>query len=76
MKSLYGLKQAPRLFYIDFTTYIKEFGFESTHSDGGLFQKDGPNGCIIATLHVDDLVITGSDTSGIAEFICFLKQKY
>jgi hypothetical protein len=68
-KSLYGLKQAPRAWNEKFTQFLPSLGFEFSHSDPSLFVRHTPRGLVALLLYVDDIVITGSDSSGIHEVI-------
>lgn len=68
-KSLYGLKQAPRAWNEKFTSFLPSLGFKFSHSDPSLFIRYTEKGMIALLLYVDDIVITGSDSSGIHEVI-------
>ncbi|KAJ9561278.1 hypothetical protein OSB04_006438 [Centaurea solstitialis] len=60
-KALYGLKKAPRAWFEKFS--IRNY-------DSGLFTRTTDSGTILLFLYVDDMIITGSDTTGIT----YLKQ--
>lgn len=69
IKSIYGLRQAPRAWYEKFSSKLLDLGFLLSTSDSSLFvRKD--NGCIIYLLiYVDDIIITGNDTTVIGRLI-------
>lgn len=75
-KSLYGLKQAPRAWNEKFTSFLPSLGFVFSHSDPSLFIRHTPNGLVALLLYVDDIVITGSDTSGINEVFLELNMVF
>lgn len=75
-KSLYGLKQAPRAWNEKFTRFLPSLGFVFSHSDPSLFIRHSSRGMIALLLYVDDIVITGSDSSGIIEVISELSMVF
>lgn len=75
-KSLYGLKQAPRAWHEKFTSFLPSLGFVFSHSDPSLFIRHTSNGMVALLLYVDDIVITGSDNSGIHEVIAELSMVF
>lgn len=68
-KSLYGLKQAPRAWYERFSNYLFGLGFQSTYADPSLFIRHFKNTVTLILLYVDDLIITGSDSTYITYLI-------
>ena len=64
-KSLYGLKQSPRAWFGKFSQAIEKFGMQKSKSDHYVFYKKSDGGIILLVVHVDDIVITTSDTIGI-----------
>ena len=75
-KSLYGLKQAPQAWFESFTTQLLNLGFLSSTADSSLFiYRDGP---IIAflLLYVDDIVLTGNNSSFLTQLIHTLSQVF
>ena len=65
-KALYGLKQAPRAWFEKFSTVITSFGFHPNNHDSTLFVRCTSAGRILLSLYVDDMIITGDDSDGIA----------
>lgn len=49
--------------------FLPSLGFNFSHSDPSLFIRHTPAGMIALLLYVNDIVITGSDTTGIHEVI-------
>ncbi|GMP48117.1 hypothetical protein CsSME_00015587 [Camellia sinensis var. sinensis] len=67
-KSLYGLKQSPRAWSHPFSSIILSMDFIQCHSDYTCFIRRQPNGrCIILLVYVDDIILRGDDTIGIAK---------
>ena len=60
-KSLYGLKQAPRASYAKMDSFLLESSFSRCHSDNIVYTKKVGKSLIILVIHVDDLILTGSD---------------
>ncbi|KAI3681339.1 hypothetical protein L6452_36130 [Arctium lappa] len=65
-KALYGLKQAPRAWFEKFSSTVTSLGFSPSNYDSGLFTRTTEAGTILLLLYVDDMIITGSDSTGIA----------
>ncbi|KAJ9546887.1 hypothetical protein OSB04_019430 [Centaurea solstitialis] len=65
-KALYGPKQAPRAWFEKFSTTVLSFGFSASQYDSGLFTRHTEAGSIMLLLYVDDMIITGNDSTGIA----------
>jgi hypothetical protein len=66
-KSLYGLKQSPRAWFSCFSEVILSIEFVHCHSDHTCFIRRRSDGrCIILLVYVDDIILTGDDTLGIA----------
>ncbi|KAJ9548882.1 hypothetical protein OSB04_021425 [Centaurea solstitialis] len=64
-KALYGLKQSPRAWFEKFSTTVLSLGFSASNYDSGLFTRTTDAGTILLLLYVDDMIITGSDSTGI-----------
>lgn len=75
-KSLYGLKQAPRAWYTELRSFLLSYNFINSRSDTSLFiyQHDG----ILAyfLVYVDDLIITGNDSSFLSGFIAAISRRF
>ncbi len=60
-KALYGLKQAPRIWFLTFTTFLKELGFSSLTAYLAVFAR----GNTFTAVYVDNMLIVGTSTSEI-----------
>jgi hypothetical protein len=68
-KSIYGLKQAPRAWFESFTTQLLNLGFTSSTADSSLFiYRAGPTIAFLL-LYVDDIVLTGNNSSFLTQLI-------
>ena len=77
-KALYGrLKQAPRAaWFTRISSVLQEIGFTPNKSDTSLFIRRTGKGCIYLLIYVDDIIVTGSDSSGISEIIEYLSKRF
>lgn len=75
-KALYGLKQAARAWYMEFPTFLLNSGFTNSQSDALLFILLHPGIMIFVLVYVDDIVITGNDSSTIEQFIGLLGKHF
>jgi hypothetical protein len=60
-KALYGLKQASHAWFERFFVVISFIGFVSNSHDSVLFIKCIDAGCIILSLYIDNMIITGGN---------------
>ncbi|KAM2735330.1 hypothetical protein PS2_023163 [Malus domestica] len=74
-KSLYGLKQAPRAWYDKLFQTLISLGFENSKSDCSLFVQHKPS-LIIVLVYVDDILVTGPQSSACHEFIHQLSNQF
>lgn len=74
-KAIYGLKQAPRAWYNELRTYLLSIGFRNSVSDTSLFLRNGTNP-IYVLVYVDDIIVTGSCSTLISEFISALSNRF
>jgi hypothetical protein len=65
-RSLYGLKQAPRAWFEKFKSTLLRFSFVQSQYDSSLFLCKTSTGLVLLLVYVDDIVITGTDSSLIA----------
>lgn len=75
-KVLYSLKQAPRAWFEKFTTVITSLGFRCSDHDSALFVRNSSHGCILLSLYVDDMIITGYDVDGIDDLKVQLAKQF
>ena len=75
-KSLYGLKQSPHAWFGKFSQAVVEFGMQKSKSDHSVFYRNSNSGIILLVVHVDDIVIIGSDSKGISSLKSFLQSQF
>ncbi|GJY10247.1 ribonuclease H-like domain-containing protein [Tanacetum coccineum] len=75
-KSLYGLKQAPRQWNAKLTHTLIDNGFKQSKSDYSLFTKSKNGNFTALLVYVDDIIITGNNSTEIENFKKFLKTKF
>ncbi|XP_058201268.1 uncharacterized mitochondrial protein AtMg00810-like [Rhododendron vialii] len=68
-KALYGLKQAPRAWFSTFSQFLLSKGFKSSHCDSSLFVLQTSTALTALLIYVDDILLTGSDPSYIAQLV-------
>ncbi|CAL8170379.1 unnamed protein product [Prunus armeniaca] len=75
-KSLYGLKQAPRAWNERFTSFLPSLGFQASNADPSLFIQHSSLGTVVLLLYVDDIILTGSNSSLITSVVGALTQEF
>ena len=75
-KSLYGLKQAPRAWFEQFTSHLLTLGFTTSVADAFLFILRQGYLTVYLLLYVDDIIITGNDSSTITSIISQLSTAF
>ncbi|KAG7539479.1 Ribonuclease H-like superfamily [Arabidopsis suecica] len=75
-KAIYGLKQAPRAWFDKFSSYLIEFGFICSTRDPSLFIYQQERSVMLLLLYVDDMVLTGNDSSLIKRLLDKLNEKF
>ena len=62
------MKQSPHAWFSRFSDVVLSMGFTRCHSDHTCFIRRQSQGrCIIISIYVDDIIITGDDASGIVQ---------
>ena len=64
-RAIYGLKQSPRAWFAKFSGLLSAFGFTSCATDPTVLTKKTKGGVVILAVYVDDIILTGSDDTGI-----------
>lgn len=67
-KALYGLHQAPRACNLKLDDSLASRGFKRSPSDHAIYCRGAGSERLVLGVYVDDLVITGSNSSGIQKF--------
>ena len=75
-KSLYGLKQAPRAWFERFTSHLLTLGFKASVADASLFILSHKSVTIYLLLYVDDIIITGNNSSAVSNIISQLSTTF
>ena len=73
-KSLYGLKQAPRCWFAKLVKSLKAYGFRQSYSDYSLFTLTRGDTQINVLVYVDDLIISGNNSTAIKTFKGYLSN--
>lgn len=68
-KSIYGLRQAPRAWFEKFTARLEDIGFSTTISDPSLFIYNHGSTVVYLLLYIDDIILTGNDSTAISAII-------
>lgn len=75
-KVIYELKQSPRAWFEKFNKIVMDNDFQCCVIDHLVFIKRQSRGSVILTVYVDDILLTGSDTTGIMETKEHLKKYF
>jgi hypothetical protein len=75
-KSLYGLKQAPRAWFERFTSHLLTLGFTASLADASLFVLHHGSTTVYLLLYVDDIIITGNNSTAISDIISQLSAAF
>ena len=75
-KSLYGLKQGPCAWFDKFSQVVEKFGLQKSKSDHFVFYRNSSSSIILLVVYVDNIVITGSDSTGISSLKSFLHGQF
>src|SRR5664279_3222332 len=67
-KALYGLKQVPRAWNTKLDACLVRLGFSKCQSEADMYARGAAGSRLLVDVYVDDLVITGSDSSDIDAF--------
>jgi hypothetical protein len=75
-KALYGLKQSPRAWFEKFSEAVLKFGLQRCQTNHSAFHLHTSAGYIFLVVYVEDIVIIGDDSGGIARLKQFLQQQF
>jgi hypothetical protein len=75
-KSLYGLKQAPRAWFEHFTSHLLTLGFTASLADASLFVLHHGSTTVYLLLYVDDIIITGNNSTAISDIVSQLSAVF
>ena len=74
--SLYGLKQAPRAWFDKFRNTLLQFSFKQSKYDTSFFLRKSNVGIVVLLVYVDNIVITGSDSTFLAQLKTHLSKSF
>ena len=74
--SLYSLKQSPCSWFGKFGQANEKFGMRKSKSDHSVFHENSEADIILLVVYVDDIVITGSNTTDISSLKSFLHGQF
>jgi hypothetical protein len=75
-KALYGLKQARRAWFQRFSSFLTQLSFYCSRADTSLFVFHRKSDIIYLLLYVDDVIITGNNSSLLHSFTCKLHSEF
>lgn len=76
LKAIYGLRQASRTWFDRFSTFLIKHGFFCSLADPSLFILHSSLGTLILLLYVDDMLLTGSNSTLLDGFIKLLQSEF
>ena len=75
-KAIYGLKQAPQAWYQELPTFLLSLDFVISRTNSSLFVYSHGTAFLYFLVYVDDLIITGSDSSLVNTIFSQLDSKF
>ena len=75
-KALYGLKQSPRAWFGKLSYSMKEYGFKQAMADHTLFYKRDGDDITLFIVYVDDMIVTGSNSTKIEKLQSYLAKEF
>ncbi|GAA0173456.1 transmembrane signal receptor [Lithospermum erythrorhizon] len=75
-KPLYGLRQAPWCWFTKLATSLRSYGFLQSYSDYSLFTLQHGHVHLHVLIYVDDLIISGNDSSALVAFKKYLGTSF
>jgi hypothetical protein len=76
LKSIYGLKQASRVWNETFDEFARSINFTVSEFDPCLYLKTVDGECVLMLVYVDNVILTGSLPTLVAEVKSQLKQRF
>lgn len=75
-RALYGLKQALRAWFDRFSSFLIDYGFYCSPADPSLFVFHNGAHIMILLVYVDDIILTGTTSSLLDEFVQQLGSQF
>ncbi|WVZ71837.1 hypothetical protein U9M48_020372 [Paspalum notatum var. saurae] len=76
IKALYGLRQAPRAWYAKLDASLASLGLQHSSSEHAVYTRGEGAHRLIVGVYVDDLIITGGDTTELQQFKEEMKRTF
>ena len=70
------MKQSPHAWFDRFSAVVLGYGFQRSTSDHSVFVRHSSNGTIVLIVYVDDIIISGSDSTSIADSKTYLSKYF
>uniref|UniRef100_A0A2N9IFK3 Reverse transcriptase Ty1/copia-type domain-containing protein n=1 Tax=Fagus sylvatica TaxID=28930 RepID=A0A2N9IFK3_FAGSY len=75
-KALYGLKQSPRAWFDRFSAVVLGYGFQHSTYDHSVLVRHSSTSIVVLIVYVDDIIISRSNSTGIADLKRYLGQHF
>lgn len=75
-KALYGFEQVPQAWYMKFSSYTQQMGFQMCPYDNSLFFRCLGQDILHLLIDVDGIIIIGSLVSSINDFLSHMSQVF
>lgn len=75
-KALYGLKQARQAWFQKLSSIVQSMGFANSKANSSLFIFNALLGTLFILIHVDDIIIIGSNPDLVSKVIQHLQSKF
>ena len=75
-KAIYGLKQVLWAWYQELKNFLWSSGFKNLYVDASLFVFNVNGHILYLLVYVDDIIITGNDTTVIDHFVTDLAHRF
>ena len=75
-KSLYGLKQALKAWFQKLRVALVEFGFQPSRIDTSHFVYNSATDILVLLVYVDDVLVTGSNSSLTSQLLTYLHNRF
>ena len=75
-KAIYGLKQSPRAWFDKFSQVVFVARFRRSQADHSVFVPHSSSSIVVLIVHVEDILLSGSDVTSIEETKKYLQQQF
>ena len=76
IKAIYSLRQAPRAWFDRLRFTLLDWGFRNLRSDISLFMLQTRGLTVFILIYVDDILVTGNDSTFVNNFVKRLNQTF